>query len=692
MEEKYAFHRRDISWLSFNRRVLMEAGNEEIPLFERIKFMAIYSSNLEEFYQVRVAMHKAVARGGKSEDYTPAESIEILKRLHILIAQQIKEQLHIYNTQLIPALLAHGIKLYHGTEPLATEHTEEISTYFQEEILPTLQPVKIEAQEIAYFLKNKQVYLAIQARRKADGERHFFMLQVPHAELPRFVHLQKKDRFHCFAYIEDVIKANIQILLPGYNVEACHCCRISRDADIFVDDLPTEKMIKELPKKVKKRKIGAVSRFEYEQGMPTSLLHTLMAFFQLKPEEVIASETYLCLEDLAKLPNPTEQSLSDTPMDAIRLRGLDERRRFMFARIAQRDLLMHYPYHSFEHFLRFLHEAVNDPYTDEILITQYRVAAHSEVIESLISAARNGKKVTVFVELKARFDERNNWETAEMMRKAGVNILFSIPGLKVHAKVALVVRRNKAGRMLRSYACISTGNFNETTAGIYADTALFTCRQAIVNDLYRLFLHLKGEMESPKFRHLLITRFNLLEQLRTLLLREIAHAKAGKAAHIILKMNALHDKEMISLLYQASQAGVKIDLIVRGICCLVTEQPYSKNIRVVRIVDRFLEHARIWYFSNAGKPEVYLGSPDWMRRNLYKRIEAVTPVLDEVARKELIELLHLQIAERSKTVWVDQSLENHYFSTPTTQIPAQKAWYEYLKHRKIQTPVSIRHK
>ena len=352
--------------------------------------------------------------------------------------------------------------------------------------------------------------------------------------------------------------------------------------------------------------------------------------------------------------------------------------------VAKRDLLLHYPYHSFDHFIHFLYEAIHDASVEEIMITQYRVALHSEVINALIAAAQNGKKVTVFVELKARFDEENNLETAERMQKAGIHIIYSMKGLKVHAKVALVLRRHKNGMPKKSFAYISTGNFNEKTATLYADTALFTSNSQIVDDLNQLFLVLRKEITEPVFQHLLVPRFNLLPRLKELLEYEKQEALAGRKGRIVLKMNALQDLAMIDELYKASEAGVQIDLIVRGICCLIPGQDYSKNIRVTRIVDGFLEHARVWYFHHGGKELVYMGSPDWMRRNLYRRIEAITPILDKALKQELIDMLQIQLADNQKAVWVDGQLRNVYKTEVGSKpIQSQKDIYLYLKQKNL---------
>ncbi|MBQ8520989.1 MAG: polyphosphate kinase, partial [Bacteroides sp.] len=388
---------------------------------------------------------------------------------------------------------------------------------------------------------------------------------------------------------------------------------------------------------------------------------------------------HLNLEDLAHLPNPNKELPAVRKPEPMYLNCLGKKRS-VFSYVGKHDLLLHYPYHSFDHFIHFLYEAVHDPSVKEIMITQYRVAPHSEVINTLIAAAQNGKDVTVFVELKARFDEENNLATAELMQKAGIHIIYSIPGLKVHAKVALVLRRHKDGRPQKSFAYISTGNFNEKTATVYADSALVTSNEAIVADLHNLFRVLRQDITEPKFKYLLVPRFNLLPELKRRLGFEMNMARAGKEARIILKMNALQDPAMIDELYRASEAGVQIDLIVSGICCLIPGRPYSRNIRVTRIVDGFLEHARVWYFHNGGKPLVYMGSPDWMRRNLYRRIEAVTPILDTKLKQEMIDMLHIQLADNRKAVWVDEQLRNIFKRTPDAlPVRAQYAFYEYLK-------------
>ena len=561
-------------------------------------------------------------------------------------------------------------------------HTEFIRNFFKEEIFPYLQPVPVCKNRIKTFLRDNRLYLSVRVIRRDTGEKEYYIIKLPYSKVPRFIELPRVGEYFYLMYMEDIIKANIDRMFPGYELDCSYCCKISRDADIFVDDAESsEKMVEQLKKKVKKRKIGAVCRFVYDRKMPVDYLEFLVDAFDINRDELVPGDKHLNLEDLSHLPNPNRGNEAPVKPVPMKLNYLDEKES-IFRYVNKRDLLLHFPYHSFDHFIHFLYEAVHDPSCKEIMITQYRVAENSEVINTLIAAAQNGKQVTVFVELKARFDEENNLATAELMEKAGIHIIYSIPGLKVHAKVALVLRRNKEGKQVRSYAYISTGNFNEKTATVYADSGLFTSNEVIVNDLHMLFRVLRKEVAEPKFKRLLVARFNLLPELRRRIGYEINMAKAGKEAHIILKMNALQDPAMIDELYKASEAGVKIDLIVRGICCLIPGQAYSKNIRITRIVDSFLEHARIWYFLNGGKPLLFMGSPDWMRRNLYRRIEAVTPVMDEELKQEMIDMLHIQLRDNQKAGWVDENLKNVLKKNPNEEpVRAQYAFYEYLKEK-----------
>ena len=683
MESRY--FKRDISWLSFNYRVLLEAEDDTLPLYERINFISIYSSNLEEFYKIRVADHKAIATGAAHSDEESVQSaMQLVTEINEEVNRQLEERIRIYEQKILPALRQHHIIFYQSrnVEPF---HKEFLRRFFREEIFPYLSPVPVSKDKVISFLRDNRLYLAVRLHSKGTlpgdpDHTQYFVMKLPYSKVPRFIELPKQDKNYYLMFIEDIIKANIDTIFPGYDVDSSYCIKISRDADILIDESAnTSEIIEQVKTKVKKRKIGAVCRFVYDRAMPDDFLDFLVDAFRINRQELVPGDKHLNMEDLRHLPNPNNAVRPIRKPQPMKLACLDERES-IFRYVEKKDLLLHYPYHSFEHFIHFLYEAVHEPTVREIMVTQYRVAENSAVINTLIAAAQNGKKVTVFVELKARFDEENNLATAEMMKAAGINILFSLPGLKVHAKVALVLRRDKQGHKLPSYAYISTGNFNEKTATLYADCGLFTCNPVLVNDLHNLFRTFQGK-ENPVFHRLLVARFNLIPELNRLIDHEIELAKSGKQGRIILKMNALQDPAMIERLYEASQAGVKIDLIVRGICCLIPGRKYSRNIRVTRIVDTFLEHARVWYFGNGGKPKLFLGSPDWMRRNLYRRIEAVTPILDPDLKRELSDMLSIQLSDKRKACFVDDHLRNRWKSArpQKEKIRSQYTFYEYLK-------------
>ena len=682
---EYQFFKRDISWLSFNYRVLLEADDDSLPLYERINFISIYSSNLEEFYKIRVADHKAIATGKTPEDEESVQSaIELVDEINREVNRQLEDRIRIYETKILPALRKHHI-IFYQSQQVEDFHREFVNRFFREEIFPYLAPVPVTKNQIISFLRDNRLYLAVRLYRKEmpDAKPEYFVMKLPYSKVPRFIELPKKGKDYYLMFIEDIIKANLPTIFPGYRVDSSFCIKISRDADILIDDAASSnEIIEQLKTKVKKRKTGAVCRFVYDRAMPADFLEFLVDAYRIDRNELVPGDKHLNLEDLRHLPNPNPNLKSIPKPQPMKLTCLDERES-IFNYVEQRDLLLHYPYHSFEHFIHFLYEAVHEPTVKEIMVTQYRVAENSAVINTLIAAAQNGKKVTVFVELKARFDEENNLATAAMMEKAGIRIIYSIPKLKVHAKVALVLRKDAAGHKLTSYAYISTGNFNEKTATLYADSGLFTSNAIIVNDLHNLFRTLQGKQKTPVFHRLLVARFNLIPELNGLIDREIALAKAGKKGRIILKMNALQDPVMISRLYEASEAGVEIDLIVRGICCLIPGQVYSQHIRVTRIVDTFLEHARVWYFGNDGKPRLFLGSPDWMRRNLYRRIEAIVPILDSTLRQELTDMLEIQLTDKRKACFIDAQQRNCWKSAhpQKEKIRSQYTFYEYLKQK-----------
>ncbi|GGJ92085.1 MULTISPECIES: RNA degradosome polyphosphate kinase [Parabacteroides] len=688
MENSYKYFKRDISWLSFNYRVLLEAEDDALPIYERIKFLSIYSSNLEEFYEIRVAEHRGVIMKKNFTEESGAEAEEVLTEITDEVNRQQREYYRIFSEKILPELNRQNIYLYQGSEP-EPFHEEFVHNFFNEEVFPFLSPVMIQAGDIRTFIRDRRLYLVIRmikkSKRKSEGDQapefHYALMKIPYAKVPRFIELPQHEGKFYIMFIDDIIRTNLANVFPGYEIDSCYSIKISRDADIYLED-EKGNIVESIRKKVKKRKIGALSRFMYDRAMPEDFLSFICDAFGITRDDLVVGGRYLNLQDLAKLPNPKGKELEQKVPAPMRVPYLDEKGS-VFRAVKKKDILLHFPYQSFDYLIRFLMEAAFDPKVDEIKITQYRVAENSAVINTLVSAAQNGKKVTVFVELKARFDEENNMSTAERMEKAGIRIIYSIPGLKVHAKVAVIVRKDSEdGNKRRDFAYLSTGNFNEKTARVYSDMALLTCNDEIITDINKVFAVLEGKMSEPTFRHLLVARFNMVPELIRMIHREIEHVKQGRKGRIVLKMNGLHDQNMINELYRASENGVEIDLIVRGICCLVPGQPYSANIRVTRIVDMFLEHSRIWYFYNDGKEDVYLTSADWMRRNLNRRIETAFPILVPEIKQEVVDILKIQMRDNVKACLIDEQLHNNFkHNDEPVKVRSQLAIYEYLKNK-----------
>lgn len=685
----YKFFKRDISWLSFNYRVLLEAKDERLPVYERIKFLSIYSSNLEEFYKIRVSGYHSSLLENLHRDESVEEALQTIVQINNEVTAQEKEYHTIFNDMILPELKKNSIVLYqtHKVEPF---HRAYVEKYFNEEVFPYLQPMIIQKDDIHSFIQDGRIYQTISLKRRKKkkdaveiSEYTYALMKIPYTKIPRFVELPPHEGNHYIIFIDDVIKANMASVFPGYDIVDCFSIKISRDADFSLEDEDQKDIAEKILHKVRKRKIGAVTRFQYDKDMPDYFLQYLCESYEIEEEELLPSGRYLNLADLSSLPNPVGDALKQKLPQPLRVPELESNNSVLRV-LRKQDVLLHFPYQSFDYLLRFLLQAAFDPKVVEIKVTQYRVAENSAVINSLISAAKNGKKVTVFVELKARFDEVNNWLTSELMQQAGVKIIYSLPGLKVHAKLAYVRKRsNDPSDPIKGYAYLGTGNFNEKTARIYADKGLLTSDKAFILDIDEVFRVLEGKPYTRKFKHLLVTQFNMLPTIHGMIEREIEHVKNGGMGYILLKMNSLEDKGVIRALYRASEAGVKIDLIIRGICCLIPNQAYSKNITVTRIVDVYLEHARVWYFYNEGEENVYLASADWMSRNLHRRIEVAFPIYTEPLKRQIIDILKIQLEDNQSAVCLDENLQNVFKrdSKPQDVAPvrAQQATYHYLK-------------
>lgn len=691
MEKVYQYFKRDISWLSFNYRVLMEAEDDTLPIYERIKFLSIYSSNMEEFYEIRVAEHRGVIMKKNYTDESSEEAEATLAAITNEVNWQQKEYHRVFHHVILPELERQGIHLYQDSRP-EPFHEEFVRNFFNEEVFPFLAPVVIQKDDIRTFIRDRRLYLVIRMKKKKTEQEEktaespafqYVLMKIPFSKVPRFIELPKHEGKSYIMFIDDIIRANLSSVFIGYEIDSCYNIKISRDADIYLEDETSSTIVENIRKKLKKRKIGALSRFMYDMDMPKDFLDFLCQAFSISQEDLVMGGRYNNLQDLIKLPNPGSKELEWKSPSPMRVPYLDEMGSMIRA-VKKQDVFLHFPYESFDYLIRLLMEAAFDPKVDEIKITQYRVAENSAVINTLISAAQNGKKVTVFVELKARFDEENNMSSSEKMKQAGIQIIYSIPGLKVHAKVAVILRKDDGnGRKRKDIAYLSTGNFNEKTARVYSDMALLTSNPAIVQDINKVFAILEGKLESPTFTHLLVARFNMVPELDRMIEQEIEHVRAGRKGRIILKMNGLHDTHMINSLYRASECGVEIDLIVRGICCLIPNRPYSRNIRITRIVDMFLEHSRVWYFYNDGEEEVYLASADWMRRNLNRRIETAFPILDASIRQMIIDILHIQLKDNVKACWIDEKLQNVPKKDDSpVKVRAQMEIFNYLREKK----------
>jgi polyphosphate kinase len=656
------YFNRDISWLSFNHRVLEEAKSKNNPLFERLKFLAIYSSNLDEFYKVRVAEYKYDVDYDELDDPNSDSPVKVVREINRIVREQLEEFSRIFHEEILTEMRKEGILLYQGNMPSDPEHQQFIREYFYREVIPYLQPVLL-TKGTRSFLRDNRLYLAIRLYRKKRGADNgsnrrprYALVKLPYTDVKRFIRLPDKDGCYHFLFLEDLVRFNLQELFPGYDIDSSYCVKLLRDADLGIKDEFTGNLVEKIRKNLGRRKVGEPALFTYDRSIPEDFLAFLQDVIGVYKEDLLAGERYLNFQDFFSFPNPFAPRLQlnhPQPIHPYELELIGS----MFAAIREKDRILHYPYQSFDYLIKFLNEAAQDPKVYAIKVTQYRVASNSAVVNSLISAARNGKQVSVFVEVKARFDEENNLTLARLMSEAGVRIIYSLPGLKVHAKLALVLRRSGNERK-RSFAYLSTGNFNEKTARQYADHGFFTCKEDIIRDLENLFSYFENPKFRPEFTKLWVTRFNFKNELRKRIDREIELARQGKKGYILVKLNGIQNKPLINLLYKASEAGVKIDMIIRGICCLVPNQKFSRNINLRRIVDSYLEHGRIIVFGNNGDPEVYLTSADWMNRNINRRIETTFPLENEEIKKELFDILDLQLRDNVSARLINENLEN----------------------------------
>ncbi|CAN5551529.1 polyphosphate kinase 1 [soil metagenome] len=667
----WQFFNRDLSWLSFNERVLQEAANPSVPLLERFKFLSIYSSNLDEFYRVRMPAIMAIQKISKTN---PEENI-YTKATEIINSQQ-AEFGKILNNLLIPELKQSGY-VFLNNDGIHESISPVTTSYFFTNAAGLIQPILLTENE-KYFPGNNELYLAVVVQYPVEDEK-IFLIRIPCDILPRFYSISK-DNINYILFLEDIICENLRHVFAGATIKGAYNIKITRDAALELEDEYSADLAEKIEQQLKKRAFGFATRFLYQPGIPLRHLQSIIQQFNLQNASVIQGGRHHNLKDLALLPIKGNQFSYPVwqPAERISFASADIT---LFDKITHSDLMVHAPYDSYNSILRFFNEAAIDASVEAISTTLYRVANDSRIVQALISAAKNGKTVTVLVELKARFDEANNIHWAKKMKDAGVRIIYSHTKLKVHAKVALVKRRNDSHPLL---GLLATGNLNESTARFYTDHILLTANEEILKEIEQLFTFLgKGKKTAKEdgiaFNHLLVAQFNLQNKFLALIDREILHAQSGLPASIFIKLNNLEEEVLISKLYEASNAGVKIKLIVRSICRLVPGIiGQSENICIKRIVDRYLEHGRVFIFDNNNNPEIFMGSSDWMNRNIYRRIEVCFPIYNEALKKQLHHLLTLQWQDNEQAVLIDQSLHNVPVEKDGESIRSQEAIYNLL--------------
>jgi len=682
---------RELSWLSFNHRVLQEAQDKNVPLLERVKFLAIFSSNLEEFFRVRVASLRALLdlkkKSRKELDFDPEE---LLKEIHKKVDELQFLLGKIFSEDIIPALNAHNIFIKNETE-LNEDQKKFANEFFYERVQPYISPMALVKKKIRPFLSTGALYLAVRMtsinskskdKTKYQSVKKRFVnaiVGIPTDILPRFIVLPSDPNEINIIFLDDIIRFSLGKIFKGYKIQETVSVKLTRDAELYIDNEFTGSLPDKIKKNLGKRVTGAPSRFLYDKNVSKEFLNFLKESLSLKKEDLISGARYHNFSDFFNLPHHYVKELEYEKLRPLTIKITDSFKN-IFDAVSKIDILLHYPYQSFDQVIKFFETASSDENVKEIKITLYRAAKNSAIVRALLNALNNGIKVTVFVEIKARFDEELNMEYAEVLKNAGAEIIYSIPGLKVHAKLALIKR--KENNSLKKYCYLSTGNFNENTSNIYTDFGFFTSDENITNEISDLFKYLGGRLKNPEFNHILVAQFNMKKEFLKLIGNEIKNASEGKDASILIKLNSLEDKKMIEKLYEAGDAGVKINIIVRGVCCLIPGvKGLSENISAFSIVDRFLEHSRVYVFHNNGDEKVYLSSADWMKRNLSRRIETAFPVYEKSLKKEILDLMEIQLSDNVKARIIDAGQLNKYRKDDTgIDICSQKNTYEYLKN------------
>lgn len=683
-KKKVPFLNREISWLYFNERVLQEAADESVPLIERIKFLSIFSSNLDEFYRVRVATINRLANlNEKSKALLGFNPKKVLNEIKNIVVKQERRFEQLFQATLINELAQNRIFILNDTQ-LNVSRGEFVRNHFRDRILSNLVPILIDLDKPFPELKDRYLYFFVRVFKKGSKHQRYALIELPQ-DLPRFLILPETNGLKFIILAEDIIKYCMDDIfyIFDYDELDAFSIQVTRDAELDIDKNISDKFIEELKTSLDKRRKGKPMRLLYDTEMPFDMLSVLVAKIKIEAESLIPGNRYHRFGDFIRFPNVGSAALEYPPTPPLKVLGL-HRTESIIDKIATKDYLINLPYQSYDYIILFLREAAIDPKVTEINITLYRLAENSRVINALINAAKNGKVVKVVVELKARFDENANIYWSNRLEEEGVQVNYGLTDYKVHSKICLV-KRMERGRVVY-YANLATGNFNEKTAKLYCDHSIFTAKKEITRDLVKLFNALNNHTVAKGFKHLIVSPLESRNKFYRLIDREIRCAKAGKPAYLLLKVNSLADEGVVNKLYQASNAGVKVKLIVRGICCLIPGiKGFSENITVISIIDKFLEHARVYIFGNQGKEEMYLSSADLMSRNFEHRVEVGFPVLDDDVRQEIRDIIDFQLQDNVKARDITKLNNNRYHKNRLgTKVRAQVQTYTYLKNKHQQ--------
>ena len=681
MAHQYQFINREISWLNFNARVLQEAADSTVPVLERLRFLGIFSNNQDEFFRVRIAtLTRLLILGKKAKNAVHYKPKKILEEVQEIVLEQGKLFEEIY-ADIQRELKRQNIFICSETQ-LNKEQGEFVKNYFNENVRPTLVPIMLAQVKEFPYLKDKTIYLAIKLGIKGKPQaKQYAIVEVPTDVVDRFLVLPSTNKNQYVMLVDDIIRYNLPDVFsffPFDEIEA-YTIKVTRDSELDIDNDISQSFIDKISKSVKARQKGEPVRMVYDQTMPKDLLDFIKLKLRMRNlDNFIPGGRYHNFKDFIKFPQLQGKGLFYPKQKPIQHKLLANNQSF-FEVLKKQDIMLHYPYHTFGHFIDLLREAAIDPNVKTIQITLYRVASKSMVINALINAAKNGKQVVAVVELQARFDEEANIKWAQHLQDEGIKVIYGVPGLKVHSKFCLITRTE--GGKNKLYTNITTGNYNENTSLVYADDSLFTADAKISKEVEHVFEFFEKNYKVYQFKQLILSPLNTRRKFMRLIENEVEHAKAGKKAEILLKMNSLVDEEMIAALYDASRAGVKIRVIVRGICALVPGiKGMSENIEVISIVDKFLEHSRIYIFHNGGDTLYYLSSADWMTRNLDYRIEVSCPINDKKLQKEIRDMLEIQWSDNTKARVMDKEQNNEHRTTKSkAKVRAQHAIYDYLK-------------